>query len=88
MRFREKRRGRDHKPDATDADLDRAPGEVDVQALVDRFMIDPGAAAATRRWTPSRRGNSPHHGSKYGEVAADVSAAETTTSEARRMRLA
>jgi hypothetical protein len=65
MRFREKRRGGDAKPDATDADRERAAGEVDgevdVQALVDRFMIDPEAAAATRQWTPSRRGNSPHH---------------------------
>jgi hypothetical protein len=65
MRFRQKRRGGDPEPDATcdtnQGDRERAPGEVDVQGLVDRFMIDPEAAVATRRWTPSRRGNSPHH---------------------------
>ena len=62
MRLRKQQRGA-RKPPAEDIGLERASSGQDLESLLSQFMLDTeAAAAAVRDWTPTRRGNSPHHG--------------------------
>jgi hypothetical protein len=61
VRLRKQQRGA-AKPPAEDIGLEHPPGGQGLESLISQFMPDPEAAAeAVRNWTPSRRGNSPHH---------------------------